>query len=327
MLRIGALELRTSVLLAPMASVTDLPLRTISEEYGAAMTFTELLPAPGLLSGAAGALAKLQPSVSGRPFGVQLFGRVPESLARAAELAVAAGAALVDLNMGCPSRRIIASECGVALMRTPALARDIVRAVRSSLPAHVPVSVKHRAGWDEQHKNAPELAAQLVEAGAAMITVHGRTRAQGFGGRADLDIIRRVREVLPRQVMVVGNGDVVDVESYRRMRGETGCDAVMIGRGAVGNPFLFRAIRLFEETGVVPGPPTMEERAAALARHLALVRAQTRPERQHHELRKVCVWYVRGIAGAAALRKKMHESSSAEDIVAWAVGLLDVDAR
>ena len=165
---------------------------------------------------------------------------------RAAELAVSIGASLVDINMGCPAKRVVAGACGSALMRETELAQHIVRTVVGAVPASVPVTVKHRAGWDDLHQNAPEFACAMVEAGAKMITVHGRTRAQGFSGESSLDIIRRVRDAVPGAIPVVGNGDVVDVAGYRRMRGETGCDAVMIGRGALGNPWLFREIAALE---------------------------------------------------------------------------------
>src|SRR5688572_16051649 len=190
-----------------MAAVTDLPFRTICEEHGVGLTITEFLSAHALCAGARKTTEKLTASLDGRRFGVQIFGREHEPMARAAEMAVSIGAALVDINMGCPAKKVVAGECGSALMREPALAQELVRTVKRAVPADVPVTVKHRAGWDELHKNAPEFACALVEAGAAMITVHGRTRTQGFTGRADLDIIRRVRAAVPRAVQVVGDGD------------------------------------------------------------------------------------------------------------------------
>src|SRR5947207_2447227 len=225
-MRIGPLTLSPEVLLAPMAAVTDLPFRTICEELGVGLTITEFLSANALTEGAKKAVDKLTPSLGGRPFGVQIFGREQDKMARAAQMAVEIGAALVDINMGCPAKRVIAGACGSALMNEPALAQSLVLAVRAAVPPTVPVTVKHRAGWDERHLNAPEFACAMVEAGAAMITVHGRTRAQGFSGKADRAIIRRVRDALPARVPVVGNGDVITVEDYLRMREETGCDAV-----------------------------------------------------------------------------------------------------
>src|SRR5262245_23278209 len=226
-MRIADLTVETPVLLAPMAAVTDLPFRTICEEHGVGLTITEFLSAHALTAGAKKAVDKMTASLDGRPFGVQIFGRELEVMAQAAEMAVAIGASLVDINMGCPAKRVVAGECGSALMREPALAQEIVRTIVAAVPSRVPVTVKHRSGWDDRHRNAPESACALVEAGAQMITVHGRTRTQGFGGVCDLEAIRRVREAVPAHVPVVGNGDVKEVSAYRRMRETTGCDAVM----------------------------------------------------------------------------------------------------
>jgi nifR3 family TIM-barrel protein len=313
--RIGPLTVDAPVLLAPMAAVTDLPFRTVCEELGVGLTITEFLSAHALTRGAQKTVDKLTASLDGRRFGVQIFGREHDSMTRAAEMAVGIGASLVDINMGCPAKKVVAGECGSALMREPQLAQELVRTVRRAVPPDVPVTVKHRAGWDELHKNAPEFACALVEAGAAMITVHGRTRTQGFSGKSDLAIIRRVRDAVPRHVPVVGNGDVVDVDGYRRMRGETGCDAVMIGRGALGNPFLFRSIRAIESGVPDPGAPTHAERAAAFERHVDLILELTEPRRHVVELRKACAWYAKGLFGANGLRQSVWTLTAGHEIV------------
>lgn len=302
-MRVGPLQIEVPVLLAPMAAVTDLPFRTVCEEHGVGLTITEFLSAHALSAGAQKIVDKLTASLGGRRFGAQIFGREHELMIRGAEMAVGVGAALIDINMGCPAKRVVAGECGSALMREPALAQELVRAIRRAVPAEVPVTVKHRAGWDDQHKNAPEFACALVEAGAAMITVHGRTRTQGFSGRADLEIIRQVRAAVPAHVPVVGNGDVTTIEGYRRMRGETGCDAVMIGRGALGNPWLFRSIRAIERGEPDPGAPTLGEREAVFERHVELILAHTPAARHVIEVRKACAWYAKGLHGANALRQ------------------------
>jgi tRNA-dihydrouridine synthase B len=229
--------------------------------------------------------------------------------------------------MGCPAKKVVAGECGSALMREPLLAQELVKTVRRAVPRDVPVTVKHRAGWDETHRNAPEFACALVEAGAAMITVHGRTRTQGFSGRSDLEIIRKVRDAVPGEVPVVGNGDVVDLEGYRRMRGETGCDAVMIGRGALGNPFLFRAIRAVEGGDADPGPGSSEERAAAWTRHVGLILALTEARRHVTELRKACAWYAKGLPGANALRQSVWGLGEAAAIMDTGRGFFTELAR
>ncbi|HXJ22296.1 MAG TPA: tRNA dihydrouridine synthase DusB [Polyangia bacterium] len=306
-MRIGDIQLNPGALLAPMEAVTDLPFRTVCEELGAVLTFTEFLSAEALTRGAAKALGRMWPSLDGRRFAVQIFGRQPDALARAAEMAAEVGATIVDINMGCPAKKVTAGACGSALMREPALAAELVAAVRRALPARIPVTVKHRAGWDECSLNAPEFALRLVEAGAAMITVHGRTRAQGFSGVARMEPIAAVRAALPSHIPVVGNGDVKDVDAYQRMRRETGCDAVMIGRGAMGNPWIFQTLAALE-TGAPgssdTGPPSLAERRRVWRRHAALVEAHSPPKMRLHELRKTLAWYSRGLYGGSSLRQR-----------------------
>ena len=287
-----------------MAAVTDLPFRTVCEELGVGLTVTEFLSANALTEGAKKAVDKLTPSLGGRPFGVQIFGRQPELMAKAAQMAVDIGAFLVDINMGCPAKRVVAGACGSALMKEPELAKELVRAVREQVPAQLPVTVKHRAGWDERHLNAPEFALAMVEAGAAMITVHGRTRAQGFSGKSDRGIIKKVREALPKHVPVVGNGDVVTIDDYFRMREETGCDAVMIGRGALGNPWLFRSIKERLAGRADPGPPDVAERARVFQRHMTYIEENTPPKKLVHELRKAVAWYTKGLRDSAHVRER-----------------------
>jgi nifR3 family TIM-barrel protein len=217
--------------------------------------------------------------------------------------------------MGCPAKRVVAGECGSALMREPAMAQRLVRAVVEAVPADVPVTVKHRAGWNDANLNAPEFACALVEAGAQMITVHGRTRTQGFAGKSNLDIIRRVRAAVPARIPVVGNGDVVDVAGYLRMREETGCDAVMIGRGALGNPWLFAQLREVCAGRPDPGPPALDERRAVFRRHVGLIRELRNGPRTLHEVRKACAWYARGLYGCNALRVKVWETPAIELLV------------
>ncbi|HEY3802582.1 MAG TPA: tRNA dihydrouridine synthase DusB [Kofleriaceae bacterium] len=307
-MRVGSVVIDVPVLLAPMAAVTDLPFRTVAEELGVGFTITEFLSAHALAVGDPKTTGKLTASLGGRQFGVQIFGREPEMMQKAAELAVEIGASLVDINMGCPAKRVVAGECGSALMREPQIAQELVRATIAAVPAHVPVTVKHRAGWDHGHKNAPEFACAMVEAGAQMITVHGRTRTQGFSGSSDPDIIRRVREAVPAHIPVVGNGDVVDVAGYLKLREHTGCDAVMIGRGALGNPWLFSRLRQICEGKPDPGAPALVERLAVYRRHVDLIE-QLRPgKRTLHEVRKACAWYARGLYGCNALRLRVWES-------------------
>jgi nifR3 family TIM-barrel protein len=306
--RIGPIHVDPPVLLAPMAAVTDLPFRTVAEELGVGFTITEFLSAHALAAGDKKTSAKMTASLDGRKFGVQIFGREPDKMQAAAQMAVAIGASLVDINMGCPAKRVVAGECGSALMREPEVAQELVRTVVAAVPAHVPVTVKHRAGWNHDNRNAPEFACAMVEAGAQMITVHGRTRTQGFSGKSDNEIIRRVREAVPRHIPVVGNGDVVDVQGFLAMREQTGCDAVMIGRGALGNPWLFSRLREVCAGRPDPGPPTLEERIHVFRRHVDLIEKLKSGPRTLHEVRKACAWYARGLYGCNALRLRVWEA-------------------
>jgi len=335
-MKIGPLVVETDVLLAPMAAVTDLPFRTICEEHGVGLTITEFLSANALTRGAEKEIGKMTASLDGRRFGVQIFGREPAALAEAAKMALSIGASLVDINMGCPAKRVVAGACGSALMKEPVLAQELVRAVRAVLPPEVPVTVKHRAGWDDRHLNAPEFACALVEAGAAMITVHGRTRTQGFSGSSSLDIIKKVRDAVPRHVPVVGNGDVKTLLDYIRMRSETGCDAVMIGRGALGNPWLFREIRSYLRGERDAGPPSLSERRTVFLRHVSLMRGRTPERRLIHELRKAVAWYTKGLPDSAWLRDSSQAQargiSGSGEVERWLVEstaqfFLDLESR
>jgi nifR3 family TIM-barrel protein len=306
--RIGPINVDTPVILAPMAAVTDLTFRTVAEELGVGFTITEFLSAHALASGDKKTESKMTASLDGRQFGVQIFGREESAMQAAARMAVSIGASLVDINMGCPAKRVVAGECGSALMREPAVAQRLVRVVVDAIPAHIPVTVKHRAGWNHDNRNAPEFACAMVEAGAQMITVHGRTRTQGFSGKSDNDIIKLVRDAVPRHIPVVGNGDVVDVAGFLAMREQTGCDAVMIGRGAMGNPWLFNRIREVCNGRPDPGPPTLVERVAVYRRHLGLIEVMKAGPRLMNEVRKACAWYARGLFGCNALRLRVWEA-------------------
>jgi tRNA-dihydrouridine synthase B len=301
-MRIGDIDLGPGALLAPMEAVTDLPFRTICEEHGAALTYTEFLSAQALTRGAVKATGRMWASLGGRRFAVQVFGREPEVMARAADMAVDIGASIVDINMGCPARKVTAGMCGSALMREPELAAQIVSAVRATLPASVPVTVKHRSGWDDLSLNAPTFARRMVDAGAALVTVHGRTRAQGFSGAVSLRPIAEVRAALPRRIPVVGNGDIDSVADYLDMKRETGCDAVMIGRACRGNPWLFRDVLAAQEGKPIPDRPSVAERRTVWRRHADLVLEYAVPKMRVHELRKTLAWYSRGLHSGAELR-------------------------
>jgi tRNA-dihydrouridine synthase B len=303
-LQIGSLSVAPPVVLAPMSALTNLPMRALCEEAGCGLTITEFIAAPALVGNVRSEVRKLQPSPEGRPFGVQIFGRDPQQVGRAAGRAAEAGATLVDLNMGCPARKVTKGVAGCALMREPELAAQLVQAAREQIAGRAPLTVKIRAGWDEQHKNAPEFAARMVEAGVAAVAVHGRTRMQGFSGVVDLEIIRRVKQSVG--VPVIGNGDIVDVATLQRMFEVTACDGAMIGRAALGNPWLFAAVRAWWTGAAPPPPPTAVDRLRMYRRHLELYLRIADEPQAVIEMRKFASWYLRGFARAAQLRKAIY---------------------
>ena len=315
-MRVGSVDIGPGALLAPMEAVTDLPFRTICEEHGAALTYTEFLSAEALIRGAEKVVGRMWPSLGGRRFAVQVFGRDPIVVAAAAVAAAEIGACLVDINMGCPARKVTAGMCGSALMREPALAASLVRAVRAALPSNIPVTIKQRIGWNDLSINAAEFALRMVEAGAALVTVHGRTRDQGFSGPVRLASIAAVRAALPKEIPVVGNGDVKTIDDYLRMKRETGCDAVMIGRAARGNPWLFRAILALETGAPLPARPSIAEQWQVWRRHADMVVQYTNDKMRLHELRKTLAWYSRGLYGGAELRHKAFQENQPAAVLA-----------
>lgn len=304
-LNIGPLQIAPPVLLAPMSGITNPPMRTLCEEAGCGLTITEFIAAPALVRRIPSEMKKLQASVAGKYFGVQIFGSKAQEVAEAARIALSQGAALVDINMGCPARRVVNGTSGAALMKDPALAASLVRAANEVIQGQIPLTVKIRSGWDEHHQNAPEFAAQMVEAGAQAITIHGRTRLQAFTGRVNWDIIARVKQAV--SVPVIGNGDVTDVNSLEQMFTRTGCDGVMIGRGALGNPWIFAAARAWWLNKTLPSSPQLSDRLLMYRRHLELYLQMVEERQAVLEMRKFAGWYLKGFAGAANLRKKIYE--------------------
>lgn len=311
-LRIDGLVITPPILLAPMSGLTNLPMRTLCEQAGCGLTVTEFLAAPALAARVPRELRKLTASLDGRAFGVQIFGRHPEQMARAARLGLESGASLVDINMGCPAKKVTKGVAGAALMKEPELAVELVQAVTGAVQGRAVVTVKIRAGWDQEHKNAPEFAARMVEAGARAVTVHGRTRMQGFSGTVDLEIIAAVKRAV--EVPVIGNGDVVDIPSLERTFEQTGCDGVMVGRAALGNPWIFGAFAAWWR-GQTPAPEASgEDRIQMYLRHLALYLEHAEATRAVIEMRKFAGWYLRGFPHAVTLRKQVYTLTEVEAI-------------
>ena len=301
------------LVLAPMAAVSELPFRRICLELGADLAPTELLSAEGLWRLQARTLAYLRhdPACE-RPFVVQIFGARPESMAKAAEVALERGAGIVDINMGCPVSKVTKNGAGAALMNDPERAVAIVEAVRRALPESIPVTAKIRSGWDSASLNVASFAERIEQAGVAAIAVHGRTRAQAYSGTADWGAIAAVKRAV--RVPVIGNGDVLCREDALRMVAETGCDAVMIGRGAMGNPWIFRECK--------GGPaPDRSERGVIVRRHLLEhVGHFGREEvKAVHAFRAQLACYARGLSGAAEFRREVMRI----DDVASLLGAID----
>jgi tRNA-dihydrouridine synthase B len=307
-MKIAHLHLKTTVLLAPMAGITDLPYRRVMKRFGAGLVFTEMVSANGLIRAGKRTRELLLSREEERPLGLQLFGDDPEVVAEAARQ-VRNDGDLLDLNLGCPVPKVVRSGAGSALMRDPQKVGRMVAAVRRA--TDLPVTVKMRSGWDGNSVNYLEVARIAVAEGAAAVTLHPRTRSQGFGGRSDWDQIRRLKEALP--VPVIGSGDIFTAADAVAMSTQTGCDAVMIGRGGYGNPWLIRDI-LALQAGDRPTPPTPAERLAVADGHLDLFVETFGAAKAVFHMRKHLCWYSRGMPQAAAFRTAINRQTSVAEM-------------
>lgn len=309
-LTIGGVTLKNNLILAPMAGVTDLPFRLLCSEQGAGMTGMEMVSAKAILYGNKNTEGLLAIHQQEGPVSLQLFGSDPKIISEMAARIEERPFAVLDLNMGCPVPKIVNNGEGSALMREPKLAGEIIAATVKAVKK--PVTVKIRKGFDEAHVNAVEIAKIAEDAGAAAIAVHGRTREQFYSGRADWEIIAKVKEAV--SIPVIGNGDVTDGESARRMLSETGCDGVMIGRGARGNPWLFGEIAAFLEDGRILPTPSMEEKKKMILRHAALQLEIKGEYTGVREMRKHLSWYTAGLPNSARLRGQVNLAECFEQI-------------
>jgi len=316
-MKLGWLEKDMPLFLAPMAGYTDMSFRTLCREYGSDVSVTEMISAKGLFMGSRKTAELLETAEAERPVIVQIFGHEPEIMAEMAKrIEEMMGEAMfaLDINMGCPAPKITGNGEGSALMRDPLLVGRIVEAVAKT--AAVPVTVKIRKGYDAEHENAAEIARIAEQSGAAAITVHGRTREQMYSGEADYAAIRSVREAI--SIPLIGNGDVTDAASALRMAKETGCDGIMIGRGALGNPWVFQEVRA-ALNGEPYTAPDYRTRIETAIRH-AKMTEEHKGRQGILELRKHIIWYLRGVRGAAQLRTKLQ---SAQNVGEMAQILLD----
>jgi len=318
-MRIGPHTFSGRFFLAPLAGVSDRPFRAICRSMGASFAYTEMVSAHGLVYGTEQTASYLDRDPEESPFAVQIFAGDPAILARGAQVAVRQGAGIIDINMACPVRKVCGAGAGAAMGRDPALVAEAVRAVVAAVP--VPVTVKIRTGWDQASVNAVAVARAAEQAGASAVALHGRTRAQGYAGKADWEAIRDVKRAVA--VPVLGSGDVWTAGDALRMRAETGCDAVLVARGAMGNPWIFRELRAHELGLPVPPPPTRDEWAEVVRLHVRLQiehrqrRGEPAPEAELHamrELRKQILWYTRGRRGGAHFRRDADRLVTAADV-------------
>ncbi len=309
------------LILGPMAGVTDQPFRRICRELGADLVCCEMVSANAVMYGNRKTFDLIDIAEDEHPVSLQLFGPGPEAFRAAIEGISAFPYDILDINMGCPMPKIVNNGEGAALMRNPRLAEEIVRTcVRLS---DRPVTVKIRSGFNEAEKNAAELAKRLEDAGAAAIAVHGRTREQYYTGRADWSVIREVKEAV--SVPVIGNGDIRTPGDAARMFEETGCDSVMIARGARGNPWIFREIRTFLETGSVPPRPSVKEICAMILRHARMETEAMKsgpPSLAVCRMRKHVAWYTAGLPGSAALRGAVNRAKGYGELEELLLGWL-----
>ena len=309
-MKIGNIELDTPVALAPMAGISDLPYRVICRKFGCGLTVSEMVSAKGLLYKNEKTFAMLQIDEAERPTAIQLFGSVPEELAEAARIVEAQGADIIDFNMGCPVPKVVNNGEGSALMKVPELAGKILEAMVKAV--RVPVTVKFRAGWDEEHRNAVEIAKIAEASGVAAVAVHGRTRNQFYMGKADWEIIRRVKEAV--RIPVFGNGDVFTAGDGLRMFKETNCDGLMLARGVYGNPWLFTQLRAALAGKDIPAVTAGEKLQQIILHATALV--DFKGEKiAIREMRSHASAYIKGLPRASEYREKFHRLETLREMV------------
>jgi len=295
-------------LLAPLAGITNLPFRLIAREYGCDVCFTEMISAAGLTRDSAKTIEYLQSCPEDQPLGFQLFGADPAIMAEAARFVAGHQPDLIDINMGCPVRKVVKSGSGAALMREPVLAGKIIEAVVRASDA--PVTVKIRAGWNRSSINAVEIAGIAENSGAAAVIVHGRTADQGFGGAADWNVIATVKQAV--KIPVVGNGDIWKPQDALDMLVQTGCDAVMVGRGSLGNPWIFKGIQQKMAGDALVYVPTPADRHRIIKKHWELESRYCGERLANRTFRKHLLWYTKGLTGSSRFREMVGKMKNRE---------------
>ncbi|MBQ1474931.1 MAG: tRNA dihydrouridine synthase DusB [Ruminococcus sp.] len=309
-MKIGTIELEGHAALAPMAGVADRAMRELCMEFGAGYCVSEMVSSKGIAYNSKKSAELMEISDIERPCAVQIFGTEPDTMADAARFALRYRPEVIDINMGCPAPKIAGSGSGAALMRNPALCGRIVQAV--SRAVDIPVTVKIRAGFDKDHLNAVEVAKIAEQNGAQAVTVHGRTKEQFYAPPVDYDIIREVKKAL--SIPVIGNGDIVGAKSAQFVMEYTGCDYLMVGRGALGNPWVFREINEYFDKGIIIDPPTLDEKCDILLRHIKSAVEYKGEYVGMREARKHTAYYLKGFKNAAKLRNLAFSMETLSDL-------------
>ena len=310
-MKIGNLNLDNKVFLSPMAGVTDLPFRLICKEQNCGMLYTEMVNAKALCYDDQNTKKMLKIEKEEHPVAIQIFGSDPEYMGGAAKILNSYTNEILDINMGCPAPKVVKNGDGSALLKNPELAEKVLRAVVEN--SEKPVTLKIRKGWDDTCINAVEIAKMAEDCGISAIAVHGRTREQYYSGKADWDIIREVKENV--SIPVIGNGDVFEVEDAINMLNKTNCDAIMIGRGAQGNPWIFKRINHYMQTGEILPEPTLEEKIDTAMKHLKLAVQEHGEYVAVREMRKHIAWYLKGLRNSARVRDEINKIESYEEVV------------
>lgn len=310
-MEIGNLKIKGCAALAPMAGVADRAFRELCVSYGAAYVVSEMISSKGVSLGDRKSKALMQLSDEERPAGIQIFGNDPSVMAQSVKTVLGVSPDFVDINMGCPAPKIAGNGGGASLMRHPQLAKGIVEAVVAACGS-VPVTVKIRSGWDFENLNAVEMAQNAEKAGAVAVTVHGRTRQQMYAPPVDHQMISEVKKSV--SIPVVGNGDIVDGPSAAKMLEETNCDFLMVGRGALGRPWVFSQINAYLQNGIILPEPPVSERMRVMVKHVRKICEYKGERIGIREARKHAAWYAKGIRGAAKYRKDLSLIESIEQL-------------
>ena len=310
-MKIGNVQLDNEVFLSPMAGVTDLPFRLICKEKGCGMLYTEMINAKALCYDDENTKKMLNLEDDGHPVAVQIFGSDPEYMGKAASIMNQYTNDILDINMGCPAPKVIKNGDGSALMRNPKLAAEVLTAVVKN--SKKPVTLKIRKGWDDNSVNALEIAKIAEECGISALAIHGRTREQFYSGKADWDIIAEIKQSI--NIPVIGNGDVFDVQDAVNMLEKTKCDAIMIGRGSQGNPWIFNRINHYMKTGEVLPEPTLEEKISTAIKHMNLAVAEHGEYVAVREMRKHIGWYLKGLKNSAKYRDQINKITDYKEVI------------